>query len=416
MNDELVYSRREWLEAYKFRDPFEPEFLRAERDILLEDGRAFVEFPYFGVIEGKPDMPGPRFIFAGRGGGKTALRLRLQRNFDYNLETGGDRILAVTYNQFDRVLERADHDPRKVVPRYHVEEIITLIVKGLFRALVISDEAFRDDILQEEHTQQLLNWYLREYNVFHPWDLNRFLGEVSGFGYFFSEKRLLDVAKGGLEVLSFTMPPIAQQAIKILTGFLDIEEPVAISKNDVPVVELLEELVSLCLLLGFKSIYVLVDDVDEPQYYGDRHDYQPAFDMIHSLASASKLIGAPGLIFKFFLPFEIREMCMDSLRLDKFSEQVITWTYEDLASLYRCRLEASRSEPPFELKELCDQTLEHIDEWLVDFAKEMRSPRALLYAGNELFTEHFRRERAIKDKITRATWERARQRAEEVLR
>ena len=59
---------------------------------------------------------------------------------------------------------------------------------------------------------------------------------------------------------------------------------------------------------------------------------------------------------------------------------------------------------------------ENIDEWMVDFAKERGNPRALLYVGNEILVEHFREERSLDDKINRATWERARQRAEEVLK
>ena len=59
--------------------------------------------------------------------------------------------------------------------------------------------------------------------------------------------------------------------------------------------------------------------------------------------------------------------------------------------------------------------MKYINEWVTDFAKEKGNPRALVYVGNELLTEHFRKDRAEDELITRATWERARLRAEEVL-
>ena len=74
----------------------------------------------------------------------------------------------------------------------------------------------------------------------------------------------------------------------------------------------------------------------------------------------------------------------------------------------------------YSLSELCDEAdvrLKLIDEMLVDFAEKKQSPRALIYLGNELLAEHFSADslRDAKDKITFETWERARQRAEEVF-
>jgi hypothetical protein len=97
-------DRREWLKGYGFKqDPFCAEALRAEDDELLypEKGattEAFVEFPYYQEIRGTPGSPGPCFIFACRGGGKTALRLRIQRDFDNALKQGQpEKVLAVVY-------------------------------------------------------------------------------------------------------------------------------------------------------------------------------------------------------------------------------------------------------------------------------------------------------------------------------
>ena len=187
-----TFTRKVWLKQHKFiKDPFSPESVRAEADELLSEDQlqgdsAFIEFPYYEIILGGRDVPGPRFIFTERGGGKTTLRSRIQRVFDEKLSTGAKKpILAVTYNHFDRVLNQGDvnHAPKKIVPHHHVDEIIRLIVKGLFKALVVNKDAFDDKVLSNERTKQLLNWYVTEYRAFQPWDLDRLLWEIYGSGY-----------------------------------------------------------------------------------------------------------------------------------------------------------------------------------------------------------------------------------------
>ena len=113
--------------------------------------------------------------------------------------------------------------------------------------------------------------------------MDRLLGEISGVGYFLSTERLVNLAKGTLEITSLALPPIAQKAVQLISNFVEVDDPITVSKEDIPVVELLEELMNLCLALGLKAVYILVDDVDEPEYYGKRRNYQPAFDLIHSL-------------------------------------------------------------------------------------------------------------------------------------
>jgi hypothetical protein len=80
------------------------------------------------------------------------------------------------------------------------------------------------------------------------------------------------------------------------------------------------------------------------------------------------------------------------------------------------RIKAASQDGLDTLQPLCDPDIgKNIDEWVIDFAKEKGNPRALMYVGNELLVEHFRQARDVDDKVTHATWERARQRAEEVL-
>lgn len=412
-------NRDEWLNYYGFPDdPFSPEAVRAEADVLLKDGGTFIQFPYYEAIKGCPRVPGPRFIFAGRGSGKTALRMELQRTFTEGLKTGTTFILPVTYNNFDILLERSNHIVSKVTPRYHVNEIVRLIVKGIFDAFVNPDIELDLEALKNEHIRRLFVWYIENYGIFHPWQMNKILGQVEGLKHFITKQTIFDLAKGAAEFTAEQLPLGAKQAVKFLVDVVKMGDPISVDKKDVSMMELLNGIVIICKKLGFDAIYVLVDDVDEPQYYGEHHDFKPAFELIHTIASAQKVIGIPNLIFKFFLPSEIRSQCIESLRLDKFSEQVVTWKYTELKNFLGKRLRfASDQNVISSLDVLCDgDSISNIDELIVDFAKEKGNPRALVYVGNQLITEHFRTERIKQDAlITRATWERARQRAEEVL-
>jgi hypothetical protein len=415
-------DREAWLklEEHGFvRDPFNPEAVRAEADTLItliDDPDAFVEFPYFNSIKGTPQSPGPRFIFGGRGGGKTALRLDLFQTFEEEISTKvEDPILAVVYNNFDTVLELAQHDVTKVRLRYHVEYIVALIVQRLFWLMVDKEYKVKLSRLEDKH-KRLFVWYAENFGVFQQWQLDYLKGKVEGLENFLSRDNVVNVGKGVLQLVADMTSPLASQMAGLFNELIEIDKPIKIQPQDIPLGDLLEGILWICKELGYEAVYVLVDDVDEPQYYGEQQDFSPAFELIRVLAASPKILGIRGLIFKFFLPIEIREQCLKSLRLDKFSEQIITWKFRDLKRLLVRRLGVASNGNVSSMSSLCDKEFEDdIDELLVDFAKELGNPRALVYLGNELLSEHFRKLRDVDDKITRATWSRARQRAEEVL-
>ncbi len=412
--DNQTTRRGEWLRSNGFQeDPFDPEAVRAEADRLLRVG-AFISFDYYDSVKGRPDTPGPRFIFGKRGGGKTAFRIQISRDFDDTLQNDEERILSIEYTDFDPVLERANHNPKEVRPRHHVEQIVSLIVQRLFFLMVQDESPIELDSLNNSE-KRLFAWYAQNFGVLHPWQRDILEGRVDGLDRFFTSDKVLKLGQGILKLAAETVSSTAGKVVDLLNELVAIQPPVAIEPNQVPLKDLLENIVQICQKLKIGAVYVLVDDVDEPQYYGEKNDFEPAFDLIRPLAASPKLLGIKGLIFKFFLPYEVRERCLISFRLDKFSEHVIVWSYESLKNMLQTRLETASEGNRDTLSAICDVDSKHIDEWITDFAKEQGNPRALVYVGNELFEEHLRRETQVEEKITRAVWERARLRAKEVL-
>lgn len=429
-------KRQEWLSANGFaKDPFLPEARRAEGDCLLRltnddnslssaNETAFEAFPYYEEVVGTLESPGPRFIFALRGGGKTALCQKIFYQYTADFLSVGQKwaVLPVIYNDFNRVLENAQHQPANVRPRYHVEQIIRLIVRKLFELSIHPElppeHQFKN--IQNEYVKKLFVWYIETFGDFHSWELNRILGNIRGMDYFFDKEKLLKLGKQTLALgASFVGTP-AERVVSFFNDLVSVEKFDKIDHQQISFYDLLNGLVLVCKHLNIDQILVLVDDVDEPQYYGEKEDYDPAFHLMHSLIAGPKLLGMPGLVLKFFLPIEMKATCLRVVRLDKFAERTITWQADDLRKVLSTRLQICLKDEfthQNSLANICASDLKFdIDDLMVKFAAEYKNPRALIFLGNELLAEHLRVDDRSSDiLIPRLTWEIACMRARETL-
>jgi hypothetical protein len=534
-------DRASWLRANGFwRDPF-AEAMRAEDDKLLScrDESAFVDFPYYDEIKGDPLTPGPRFIFAFRGGGKTALRLHFHRMFEADLQKEPGGILSVIYNDFESVIERARLASSSITARYHIEHVTALITRRLWGILTDPDVVFPFENLKtfNDHFLKRLIWYLNTFDALSPWQLNYWRKSETGsgeiglpshlyrrlrttlircglfydprslnslfvdgrlrawrnkvpaapnpaqrvsalIGFLYEQydqnqrnalvlflrvvndqidsqdacsQELSDLERELEQVLNTPstthsyeiMPVIAQtsslesmvqdnKVIQYLRQHISLDSQISLSLKSISSFDLICGIVNICKQLGFEAVYVLVDSLDEspplPTLSSQQSSlefidsFRSAYDLVSPLARNPRILGTPNLVFKFFLPCEVREQILRTCRVDRFGARTITWQRGDLARLLQLRLlvcnapgtERSRIDT---LAPICTPDLRNdIDRLLVEFASDKQSPRALLYAGNELLAEHFRsRLRTPDEGITRQVWKIARERAEEVL-
>ena len=92
------------------QDPFATT--NADEEQLLQD--YFIEPPFFKAVYGDISRPKSTIVFAPRGGGKTALKRRIE------ISSGTDAFLCVTYNTFPTAgLKLSDIDQAYHLRKHH---------------------------------------------------------------------------------------------------------------------------------------------------------------------------------------------------------------------------------------------------------------------------------------------------------
>lgn len=397
----LKLAMRQWLAEIGFLDnPFTDEAFSAEGDSYLSD--CFVEFPYYDELLGQPGSPGPRFVFAQRGGGKSTLRIQIYRKMENALKDDTRAAVTVCCDQFDVLCERVSWDLSKVTLRMHIEQIIGLVVTRLFE-LGVREKPLIDLRSLGDNHRRLLRWYIDNFSrCLHPWQLNRLLGKLEGIFYFVSVENILK----GTQKVSQELAKAVPGAEPIVAALNDIVQwkTQGVDRADVPSRDLVEALLEICQELGLHEVVVLIDNVDAAQYAGEQYDFEPAFNLIRSLGAAVDILRLPGFVVKFFLPAEMLTRADTSFRFDIFKERQIEWDQEALAHILRQRLSVFSNGVYTSLAPLCEENLQRkIDRLLLSQAQ---TPRELLHIGNELLMQHFRfptKERLL----TQAAWQRA---------
>ncbi len=158
---------------------------------------------------------------------------------------------------------------------------------------------------------------------------------------------------------------------------------------------LLEKFSMLTKALGYKSIVILVDRVDEPYLINGSAPYMRSF--IWPLLD-NKLLKFSGVAFKALLPAELYDFAKkeskefhERSRLDKQNMIAsLTWTGQSLYDLVNARLAActdrTMKEVPETLEKLFDANMT-IDHLVVSLEK-VRTPRRVFKFLYELMSEH----------------------------
>ncbi len=242
-------GQKEFLARLSFTDnPF--EFTNADEEEHLQS--YFVPPPYFDSVWGDPDSPSSQVIFAPRGGGKSAQR----RMIEYRAET--QNVFAITYDRFERL---GDARLESLSTDYHLRNIIGLALLGFlleFQARAIPAPAFSN--AERQLIEALCQQYLGRITRLEALDAMKSLRTLSS-----KAKQLLRDWSGpigslfsaalkshGLPGVSLTPPGTP--------GAAYAEGPLKVH---------LEELVRLIKSIGFSSVYVLIDKVDETAETGN---------------------------------------------------------------------------------------------------------------------------------------------------
>ena len=328
-----------WLELWGFfGDPFALHEAEREDDYLPF---FFVDRPYLYDVLGSPAYPQTAFLMAGRGAGKTATR----RMVAYECARGKLRwqALPVPYYDFGLLIEAVQGDVKQLTVRHHLHGII----RALIKVLVDEVPAIYFDRLGEMERALLA-------------------GYAEAFGDPISRLKLTRVV------------PV---------------QPLHLEWASLSTLEMISTLSQIVVQLEdaqgetYKSIYVLVDCVDE-----SAAGPQAAVDLLLPLVRARNVLEAPHLAFKFFLPDRVGNALRQAvdLRPDRLCVRDITWDREALRDVVQQRLAYYSNGAVRSLEDLCTSAAKaRTMDRLLDACEG--TPRTLLRLCQSLIHHHVRR-------------------------
>jgi hypothetical protein len=356
-------------------DPFAHTNADEEAEILPT---YFIPPPYFNTVFGDPDYPKSFLVFAPRGGGKSAQRIMIEK------ACIDQSVLALTYDRF----EFPDADNAKDVRLSdHVYRILQFGLMGILVTL----SANRDVVsrLSKNEKEMLLNLF------------TTYLGDMT-------EPQLQDTVKAlkslkdKVKEFWTTWFPVAGTAIKVIFKKLldlDVDAPGTFARMDVrkkqTAKQELENVINLAKKIGFRSIYVLIDRVDESELTGN--NVTASFELIQTLLKDLDILELPGIGFKFFLWDQLEPLYNQIARPDRINHKILRWNNEMLEELWQKRLLAHSRGRISGLNQISDNTIPYPPDKLVLFYAN-KSPRDMLRIGAKIISEQEERS-AIDDGI-----------------
>lgn len=343
-------------------DPF--ALTNAEEEDLL--GEYFVPPPYFASVRGDSKQPKSTIVFAPRGGGKTAQRRILEE--DSRLEKSA--FLCVLYDRFPVGAEVETHLD-EICLRILVAILLTLEGDGLSglalekndREFLLTQSSLLDSV-DTETFDALVRSFKSDSRKMGDW-LRDHSGPVKGV-----VAALL--AKRGIE-LDPTMPWGPQMA----------------KARETPPLSRLQRLIALSQSLGFDSVYVLIDRLDETATTNT--DPKLAIDLVLTLLLDLKVMELPGLAVKVFAWDLSQEHYHESGgRRDRVKEFQLVWELDALDEMMQRRLRAYSQGEAGSLQNLCDPSVSFSLQKLATYMAK-GSPRDMIRLGGHILAEHLRR-------------------------
>lgn len=310
-------SEKEFYNGLGFDDnPF--QFTNADEEERLAD--YFIPPPYFATVIGNPEKPSPSIVFAPRGGGKSAQRRMIE------LEANKLDILSVTYDRFEF---SRDENLESVSLMYHLDNIITRVLLGILYkidSLSLTDSSFHAE--EREFIRGLCQQYLGHLTQ------QELVGAIKSLRSF--EDKIRIKVKEYISPISGFINLILT-AHNIPTINFDVAGPKQVRLDQSQKYNL-EQLGRLAKSLGFKSVYILIDKVDETQYTGN--DSGASYKLIESLIRDLELLSISGYCFKFFLWDEIKPYHIKYARPDRVQEFDLNWEFRKIKEALSKRLDA----------------------------------------------------------------------------
>ncbi len=296
-------------------DPFAKT--NADEEELLES--YFIEPPFFKAVFGSLATPKSAVVFAPRGGGKTALKRKLE------ISSLTSPFMCVTYNQFSvsgLKINNIDLD-------YHLRNLVRLLLVS-----VLSSAAERGIAALSNDDRHLLYLLSKEY--LSDIDTTELKAAIQ------SVQNLSDKAKEWWN--NFTGPiGLVLNAVlnKIGLGSTEIEKFKAAGGKLGQRIDQIQLLGRMAIQLGYQCTYILIDKVDENALTGKASS---SFQFIAPLVSDLQLLELTGFGFKFFLWDMLIEDYRTVARPDRVKYYGLKWEVGQLREMLSKRLRAHSQE------------------------------------------------------------------------
>lgn len=338
-------------------DPFAKT--NADEEERLE--RYFVPPPFFSAVYGDYRTPKSSIVFAPRGGGKTALKRKIE------ISSQGEPFLCIAYNQFDVAGKKLG----QIDSEYHLRNLVELLLVGVIGA--VASKGLEDLSKDDRHIMYLL---VKEH-------LSK-LDQASLKAAIISIKNLSDKA---VEMWNKFTGPIGLVINVLLQriglGSTEIEKFASQGGNLGSLGDRLVELQKIAAKLNYKSIYVLVDRIDENALTGTADN---SYKFVESLIKDLQLLETHGIAFKFFLWNLLLDDYRKIARPDRIKYYTLEWNYDQLSNMLSERLKAFSDNKVLSLDSISDSDLHmSLDKAIAIFAQG--SPRNVVRICKEILDQ-----------------------------
>ncbi len=389
MSQQVVSSQQaasveQWLKRHGFQaNPFADQ--EADRERRLPE--YFVETPYYDDILGDPANPRSLVVYAGRGCGKSAHRLRVGRAC--RPVSSVSTVLAVDYTSFGRIAPSVSNRHEASLLREHLDSILERAVETLIITLVTTPTLaarFPPEDIDNLNAYwgtfgSTSNNPAPYFKLFDSYGTTKSHLNWSQFQAGWRSGQLGST----LEHTGVWTNPSARLLATLTDSTVDKLDPTRMSAAD-----LLGVLAELAHSAGMQAVYVLVDRTDEPHPLAARPDL--VADMLAPLIGELPLMECPRVSFKFFLPDEVARRLAEQagVRLDRVLFRELKWETRYLYDLLSSRITAFSNGRISALGEICDSDLAPvIDLEIVNQA--LGVPRNLLRLAEDLIVVHCER-------------------------
>jgi hypothetical protein len=325
----------------------------------------FVDPPFFPAVVGDPNNPKSNVVYAPRGGGKTAQKIMIEKR-----SAEAKSFLCISYDRFPDI-----KSPRNADSEFHLNNITRILLLAILVEIETNpscSEGLSD--LDKKLLVTLSRSFLGSLSA------EKFKDSLSAIKSYGDKAHDLWTKYGGAVIA-------LANAISHKFGIGKLELNASAYKPEDETLRFrFDALVHVANKIGYSSVYILVDRVDELSITAQ--DAEKGFEFLSSLLIDLPLLETPGVGFKFFLWDQMKEHYQSAGgRPDRLIEYSLDWSVDDLETVLQKRLEAYSEKRVSRLDELISKDSPYNVHKLVAYFAN-GSPRDMVRICKRIVDDH----------------------------